>query len=366
MCFLFTMVITFAKYFPDGCSPALHAGAQKHCICTGHRKTIVRLPLLIVHSFVEIPFRFRNSPIPQFPIFVPMSTKEKAGKKGLRTSYISTVIGISLVLFMIGLVLAGIMGLDSVQRQAKESMQVDLFFKTGWNESDIKQVEQELKSWNEFSEVMYVSPDRAMESFGEEDQNTKEILAIYEGESPIPPSVTFRPKAQYATKSGMAQLKAKLLQKYPDMIDEVSYDASSLEEVNLGVRQFAFLFLAVAGLLIIVAIAMINNTIRLALYSRRFTIKTMQLVGATGGFIRRPFLRQAIFQAVIAGTIGMALLMTLFFALNNVLDIIQIELTMIQLALLFGAILVIGAVLTLVSTWFALNKYLRTKLDDLY
>ena len=94
--------------------------------------------------------------------------------------------------------------------------------------------------------------------------------------------------------------------------------------------------------------------------------ETMQLVGATGGFIRRPFLVQAIFQAVIAGTIGMALLMTLFFALNNVLDIIQIELTIVQLALLFGAILVIGAFLTLISTWFALNKYLRTKLDDLY
>lgn len=295
-----------------------------------------------------------------------MSSNNKASKRGLRTSYVSTVIGISLVLFMIGLVLAGIMGLGSVQRQARESMQVDLFFKTNWNESDIKQVEQELKTWDEFAEVMYVSPDRAIESFSGSDENAKEILAIYEGESPMPPSVTFRPKAQFATKSGMATIKEKLMQEYPDMIDEVSYDVASLEEVNLGFRQFAFLFLAVAGLLIIVAIAMINNTIRLALYSKRFTIKTMQLVGATGGFIRRPFLRNAIFQGVIAGTIGMALLMTLFFALNNVLDIVQIEMTLIELGMLYGAILLIGSALTLISTWFALNKYLRTKLDDLY
>lgn len=298
--------------------------------------------------------------------FVSMSSKEKASKKGLRTSYVSTVIGISLVLFMIGLVLAGIMGLDSVQRQAKESMQVDLFFKTSWNESDIKQVEQELKSWNEFAEVTYVSPERAIESFSGSDENTREILAIYEGESPMPPSITFRPKSTFANKSGMVQLKDKLLKAYPEMIDEVSYDAASLEEVNLGFKQFAFLFLAVAGLLIIVAIAMINNTIRLALYSKRFTIKTMQLVGATGGFIRRPFLRNAVFQGIIAGTIGMALLMTLFFALNNVLDIVQIELTLVELGMLYGAILVIGSLLTLISTWFALNKYLRTKLDDLY
>lgn len=295
-----------------------------------------------------------------------MSAKEKAGKKGLRTSYVSTVIGISLVLFMIGLVLAGIMGLDSLQRQAKENMQADLFFKTGWNESDIKQVEQELKAWNEFLEVTYVSPERAIESFSGSDQNTEEILAIYEGESPMPPSVTFRPKAAYATKNGMAHLKAKLLKAYPDMIDEVSYDEAELGKVNLGIKQFAFLFLAVAGLLIIVAVAMINNTIRLALYSRRFTIKTMQLVGATGGFIRRPFLWQAIFQGVVAGMIGMALLMTLFFALNNILDVIQIEFSVVKLLALFGAILVIGSTLTLISTWFALNKYLRTKLDDLY
>lgn len=295
-----------------------------------------------------------------------MSSNNKASKRGLRTSYVSTVIGISLVLFMIGLVLAGIMGLDSVQRQARESMQVDLFFKTNWNESDIKQVEQELKTWDEFTEVMYVSPERAIESFSGSDENAQEILAIYEGESPMPPSVTFRPKAKFATKSGMVTIKKKLLQEYPDMIDEVSYDSASLEEVNLGFRQFAFLFLAVAGLLIVVAIAMINNTIRLALYSKRFTIKTMQLVGATGGFIRRPFLRNAIFQGIIAGTIGMALLMTLFFALNNVLDIVQIEMTLMELGMLFGAILLIGSALTLISTWFALNKYLRTKLDDLY
>jgi len=295
-----------------------------------------------------------------------MSAKEKANKKGLRTSYVSTVIGISLVLFMIGLVLAGIIGLDSVQRQAKEDMQADLFFKTEWNDCDIKQVEQELKSWDEFADLMYVSPERAMESFSSSDQNTEEILAIYDGESPMPPSITFHPKASVATKSGMVKLKAKLLAAYPDMIEEVSYDESSLEDVNLGVKQFAFLFLVVAALLIIVAVAMINNTIRLALYSRRFTIKTKELVGATGSFIRRPFMWQAIFQGIISGVLGMALLMTLFFALNNVLDVIQIELTLIQLLMLFGAILVIGSTLTLISTWFALNKYLRTKLDDLY
>ena len=296
-----------------------------------------------------------------------MSKQEtNTDKKGLQSSYVPTVIGISLVLFMIGLVLAGLAGLGSVQRQAKEELQADLFFKPDFNEADIKQVEQELKSWDCFSEVFFVSPERAIEEFSGKDQNSEEILAIFEGENPLPPTISFRPKEAFASKSGMRSIKARLLKAYPDMIDDVNYNEASVEDVNLNFRQFVFLFLAVAGLLIIVAVAMINNTIRLALYSKRFTIKTMQLVGATGGFIRRPFMARAVYQGIIAAIIGMALLMSLFFILNNVLDIVQISLTPLQLVLLSGMIALIGVLLTLVSTWFALSKYLRMKLDDLY
>jgi cell division transport system permease protein len=145
-----------------------------------------------------------------------MCTKDaKTGKKGLRSSYVSTVIGISLVLFMIGLVMAGVMGLGSLQRQAKEKLQADLFFKTGWNESDIKQVEQELKSWDCFREVYFVSPERAIEEFKGKDQNSEEILAIFDGENPLPPTISFRPKEAFASKSGMRTISARLLKAYP-------------------------------------------------------------------------------------------------------------------------------------------------------
>ncbi|WP_343606602.1 permease-like cell division protein FtsX [Fluviicola sp.] len=291
---------------------------------------------------------------------------EKTGKKGLRTSYVSTVIGISLVLFMIGLVLAGVIGLDSMQKQARENLHGDLFFKSEYNAADIKQVEQELKSWDCFKEVVFVSPERAIEEFKGSDQNSDEILAIFEGENPLPPTINFRPVSTYATKKGMKEIETRLHDKYADMLAEVNYDKAALEEVNLGFKQIAFLILLVASLLIVVAVAMINNTIRLALYSRRFTIKTMQLVGATSGFIRRPFLKQAVFQGIVSGIIGMAFLMTVFFALNNILDVVEIDLKLLDILLLFASLLVIGCVLTIVSTWFALNKYLRAKLDDLY
>lgn len=290
---------------------------------------------------------------------------EKYNKRGLKTSYVSTIIGISLVLFMIGLVLGGFFGLENVQEQAKENLQADIFFSPELNDADIKQIEQELKTWSEFNDVVYVSQDRALEEFvglGEKD----EILEILDGEKPIPTNISYKPKAEYATLEGMEDLKNKILKAYGNSIDEISYQEDSVKSVNLGFKQFVFLFGAVAFLLIVIAVAMINNTIRLALYSKRFSIKTMQLVGATSGYIRRPFLFQAVGIGLMSGLIGMALLMALFYALNNVLSSIEITYELQTFAILLGSLLFIGVLITFISTWFALNKYLRMKLDDLY
>ena len=296
-----------------------------------------------------------------------MSKKaEDYSKKGLRTSYISTVIGISLVLFMIGLVLGGIFGLKSVQKQAKESLQGDIFFKSELNDADIKQIEEQLNDWKEFSDVYFVSPERAIQEFSGDNQVEQEVQSMFLDENPLPPTIGFKPKESYATSKGMLHIKSKLLQRFPDEIDEVNYDKASVSSVNLGFKQFVVLFLSVALLLIIIAVAMINNTIRLALYSKRFTIKTMQLVGATSGYIRWPFILQAIFQGFISALIGLAFLFTVFYGLNNILETIEISYTMESFVLLVGALLAIGVIMTVISTWFALNKYLRMKLDDLY
>ena len=136
---------------------------------------------------------------------------EKYSKRGVRTSYVSTVLGISLVLFMIGLVMGGVIGLKNVEKQAKESLQGDLFFKPQLNAADIKQIEQELKTWGQFKEVFFVSPDRAIEEFSGTDQNADQILSVFEGDNPLPPTVGFKPKAEFATKEGMAKIKKALL-----------------------------------------------------------------------------------------------------------------------------------------------------------
>lgn len=293
-------------------------------------------------------------------------TVEKYTKKGLRTSYISTVIGIALVLFMIGLVEGGLLGLKSIQTQAKENLQGDIFFYSELNSEEIKQIQLELNDWPEFKKVQFISPSRAMDEFSGSESQSKQIMKIFEGSNPLPPSVTYRPKEKYANKLGMKFIRQKLMKHYSSQIEEVSYDEASVTQVNLGFRQFVFLLLIVALLLIVVAIAMINNTIRLALYSKRFTIKTMQLVGATSSFIRKPFLIQALAQGVISAVVGMALLLALFTGLTNLLDSIELNFSIETLLILFGTLIILGSIITLVSTWISLNKYLRMKLDDLY
>jgi len=295
-----------------------------------------------------------------------MATNKKINQLGLTSSYISTIVGISLVLFMIGIVLGSIFGLDNIQKQAKENLQGDLFFKSEMNAADIKQIEQELKTWTQFRDVFYVSPERAIEEFTGQDQTADNILEIFEGTNPLPPTIGFNPITEYATLEGMEKIKRELFLNYKNQIEEVSYDKASVESVNLGFKQFVYLFGIVAILLILIAVAMINNTIRLALYSKRFSIKTMQLVGATSSYIRRPFLLNSILIGFVSGIISLALLFGLFYALNNIIDSIEISYSINAFLTLLGSLVLLGVFITYTSTFLALNKYLRMKLDDLY
>lgn len=296
-----------------------------------------------------------------------MSKKaEKYSSRGLRTSYISTTVGVSLVLFMISLIMGGQFGFDAIQKQAKESLQADIFFMPDVNDAEKKKIEQELKTWNEFSEVLYISQERAIEELAGSGQDPKEILEILDGEFPIDANITFMPKEEFATVDGMRSIKSRLEKEYANRILEVSYQESSVEDVNLGFKQFVFLFGLIGLLLILIAVAMINNTIRLALYSKRFSIKTMQLVGGTSGYIRRPFIFQAVGIGLISGIVAMALFTGLIYVLNQLMETIQISFPIEILAIFFAVLILLGILLTVISTWFALNKFLRMKLDDLY
>jgi cell division transport system permease protein len=287
-------------------------------------------------------------------------------KRGLRTNYVSTIFGISLVLFMIGVVLGSVILLHDVETQFKENLQGDVFFLPTYNDADIKQIELEMKSWEELQEVFFVSPQRAMDELFDESQLTDQTILDIDSTFLIPSSIGFKPKAEYATLEGMEQIENKIKQAYPKQVESVNYDKESIESLDRGFNQFAFVFMLITALLVLIAVALINNTIRLSIYSKRFTIKTMQLVGATGGFIRKPFIVQAILQGLVSSLIGLSLTMTIFYALDNTIDTVDLTYSLSSFMLLSLGVFTFGLFLTIISTWFALNNYLRKKLDDLY
>ena len=292
--------------------------------------------------------------------------KRKNNQISLTSNYISTVFGISLVLFMIGVILGSIILLKDVEKQFRENLQGDVFFLPIYNDADIKMVEQELHTWPEFKEILFVTPERAMSELFEESQLEDQSLFEIDSMFMLPSSISFKPVAEFASLSGMEHIENKIKLAFGDQIESVNYDKQSIESLDKGFNQFTFVFLFITALLVGIAAALINNTIRLSIYSKRFTIKTMQLVGATGSFIRKPFLLNAVFQGIFSSLIGLSLAMTIFYALDNTIDTVEFTYSIESFILLSICVFSVGLFLTVFSTWFALNNYLRKKIDALY
>jgi cell division transport system permease protein len=293
-----------------------------------------------------------------------MEFNQKQAKKGLATAYISTIVGIVLVLTILGVSAWIILGINHLNQQKKEELEIDLFFNSNVNEAQLKVIESELLQKPYVAKAFYRSADEAWEI-------TKEIvgdtaLNIIGGENPIDQSVIINLKNDYVHIDSMRNIEQELMTEYTGSINEVSYRPEAFEQVNIGMKKIVYFILLFGFLLLIVAIGMINNTIRLALYSKRFTIKTMQLVGATPKFIRRPFLWQAALQGLIAGIIASALVFGFILLIEQFMPSV-VYMTDIKIFLIvLIAIVVFGILITVISTSLALRKYLRLKLDRLY
>lgn len=293
-----------------------------------------------------------------------MSSHTKNTRKGLKTAYVSTIVGIVLVLTILGLSSWVILGINNLNDSKKEELEIDVFFENTLNEVELKLIETEISQNRYISSATYRSSTEAWditkELIGEE------ALDIIGGENPIDQSIIINLKKQYVNLDSMKMIESELMQTYNTRIIEVSYRKEAFQEVNMNMKKVIYFIVFFGGLLLIVAIGMINNTIRLALYSKRFTIKTMQLVGATPKFIRKPFLWQAVGQGILSGIIaggmvfGFLILIEQF--MPNVIYMTDIKLFYMVL----GGIILFGILITVISTSLALKKYLRVKLDNLY
>lgn len=289
---------------------------------------------------------------------------DKYTRRRAQTAYVSTIVGISLVLFMLGIVAIFGLVISKLQKQVKENYQIDLFFNEEIPEADLKVIEAEVDQMDFSVKAEYVSSEEAWaeikNEFGENP------LDVIDGEIPIEPSIKITINESYFNIDSIRSIEKTMLAKYPNQITDVNYSEAGLEDTNDKLFKTTYFILFIAVLLLLISVAMINNTIRLALYSKRFIIKTMQLVGATNAFINRPMVVTAIVQGLIASVIGMALLVGLLYLIQvYLLDISKLLNVYLFLEIYIGITLT-GILISVVATWFALRKFLRMKLEDLY
>lgn len=291
----------------------------------------------------------------------------KTVSRGSRTSYISTTMGISLVLFMLGVVAFGLISTDLIRKGVKEDFAMDVFFFERANETDMHRLEKDLLSRDYIRSVKFITSSEAFEMI-KGDIGVDDPLAPLGGDIPINPSLEIHLKEAWVHPDSTAIIRNQIETSHPDIVQEVFYDERMLESTNKALDRFLYYILGIAAILMFIAVAMINNTIRLSVYSKRFLIKTMTLVGARPAFIRRPFMLSAVVQGSIAGLIAISMHMGLaLLAIRYAADVIEFEFLDLRVILiLFGGIVALGIIIACLSTFFALRKYLRIKMDNLY
>lgn len=262
---------------------------------------------------------------------------------------------------MLGLV--GIMALSSkrLSNYVKENISFSVFLKEGVKDADILKLQKNLDAAPYVKSTLFVTKEMAADQL-KKDLGEEFVEAL--DYNPLPPAIEVKYYAEYANPDSIAIIEREL--KEFSQVDEVYYQKNLVSLVNDNVNKISLVVLVFCALLLVVAIALINNTMRLSVYSKRFTIKTMQLVGATRGFIRWPFLRSSVYQGIFAAIISIGLLSAVISVAEKELDSIVSLNDFTLVGTLFGFQIIVGVIITSFSAFFAVNRYLRLKSSDLY
>jgi cell division transport system permease protein len=278
-----------------------------------------------------------------------------------RTASVSTVIGIALVLFMLGVLGFLVLNAQALERYFRENVRVEVFLKRDLKEVDLMQFRKELDNEPFTKETRYVTADEAAELLK---QDVGEDFLGVLGSNPLQPSVELHLNARYAQPDSLKWIVDHL--KQDRRVEEVAYNAAVVENIDANMGKLTLIVLGFTALLLIIAIALINNTIRLAIYSKRFLIRTMHLVGATQWFIKRPFLGQSLWQGILGAVLAIGLLVGLLQLAQRYMPDLLAFTDVTTLAILFAGVLVLGLLISLASTWFAVGRYLRMNSEDLH
>lgn len=282
-------------------------------------------------------------------------------RRRLRSAYLSTVISISLVLLLVGTASLLLVNARGVSDYFKENMQVSVLMKPEVSDAGALEYQTVLDGFGFVRSTEFVSKDQGTREM--EQMLGEGFMEVFDA-SPIPASINVSLNADYVTPDSLEVVKDAILAS-PE-VDEVEYQQSLIEALNSNLQKISLFLGVFIALLLFISFVLINNTVRLNVFARRFTIHTMKLVGATRSFIRRPFMVQAVFQGIFSAFIAILLLLCALFVIRKefvqLFEIFSKDLLLVVM----GIVLVSGIVICAVSTYFVVNKLVASGKDELY
>jgi len=290
-----------------------------------------------------------------------MSQSGKASIKRGKPSYFMAILGVTLVLFLLGILGWLIINANKLGQHFKENVEVSVDIRGNLNPKDSIALVQYIASKPYVREYTYVTKEMAKKKYiGDGNEDWNKVLT----ENPLPNSIDFKLKIEYVNVDTLANIKKDLEQQ--TYVSEVRYQQALVDKLNKNIRRISVILLVIAVILSLVVIILIDNTIRLAMFSNRFLIKTMQMVGATRWFISKPMNIRAIINGAISGSIAVTAVFLLIIIAENYIPEMQAIHDNGSLIMLFFGLIIMGICITVFSTHRSVLKYLRMKLDDLY
>lgn len=286
---------------------------------------------------------------------------EQYNRRKLISSYFSVTFSISLVLFLLGTLLFLVLNTKKITDNFKEQISIFVFLKNNAKDADIKQLQKTLSVSNYCKSVTFVSKEQAAKDYSKE---LGEDFIEFIGDNPLYNSFDLKLNADFVEPEKIKEISEEIQQNVS--VYEVSYNKVMISEINENIKNISIVILTICGFFTIVAILLINASIRLSVYSKRFIIKTMQLVGATKNFIRRPFILTNILLGIIGALLAYGILYLCLLYFDSQFPDLNLFDTTSGLTSIFFALVLIGAGISWVSTYFAAQRFLNLHTDDLY
>ena len=291
-----------------------------------------------------------------------MSSKFDAyQKRRLLSSYLSVVVSIALVLFMVGILGLVLLKSTFVANKVKEKVAITLFLKDNVSTKNRNNFKDSLLEEEFTRTIIYTSKEKAAETYSEE---IGEDFLKFLGENPLKNGIDIYLKADYVTPEKMQELETRFLKNA--FVSDVSYDKPLINLLTKNIKRISFWLLVVCGFFGLIAMILINSSIRLSIYSKRFNIKTMQMVGATKGFIRRPFIWQSIKLGIIGALLALVALGVIIYYVDQLAPSLHLIKDYVTLGYLVGGVLISAFLITWISTYFATQRFLNLQTDELY